>query len=491
LKRPLWLLGALLLVLYGVSRFSSLGTLPIFLDESVHLRWAFNVAQGDKVFRPWADGRLLTIWLYALVLPHSRDFLFAARALSGVAGAVSLGLVFALGGRFLSSGACLLPCFLYLLCPFTLFYDRMALTDSYLAAGAALVLLLSLRAAEEGSLPGLVLLGLALAGSVLVKFSGVLLFFVPPLVALLAGWKGRLVRDAAWAFGVALLVLAYPLLVFARTDMLKIVVGQAKEQGFFEDALGNALLASRFLSYYWGGGLVLLAIVGLPFALRERIGRLLAALTLFPLAVVVLVLRVWYARYILWVTIPFLLLASLGAERLWRRGLAGRLLVGGLLLVGVVPWIPRDLRLVQDPPRAGLPAEEDFQYVNGWPSGYGVREVVGFLSEELRRNPGGITVVVHSAAHRAAWNALDLYFQDEPRFDLEALDFSFPDAVPFLLQGGFSKTRPTYVVLSPRFEGAHRSTVSQEALKEVARKVASFNKPDGTLATEVYKLGGA
>jgi hypothetical protein len=489
--KPALRLGAATLALaFVLTRFSGLGRLPIFLDESVHLRWAFNVAQGDKLFRPWADGRLLTIWLYALVLPHVQDFLFWARALSGLSGAATLVLVLALARRFLSEEASLLAGFLYVLCPFTLLYDRMALTDSYLAAGAALVLLLTLRARDEPTPLRLILLGLALAGCVLVKFSGILLFLVPPLTGLLLGVRGRPIRDALLVYLVALLVLGYPLAVFARSEMLKVVVAQAEGEGLLRDTLGNALLAARFLAYYWGVGLVLLAAAGLPFALRDPMGRLLAVLVLLPLLVVVLVLRVWYARYVLWATIPLLLLASQGAQALARRGRGYALLAFFLLAWGVGPLLVRDLRLVGDPPRAGLPPEEDAQYVNGWPSGYGVREVVTYLTEELRRNPGGITVFTHYRSHRAVWNALDLYFQDEPRFHLDTLDFSYPDAVPYLLSPDGPKPRPVYVVLSPRFEGAHPSTVGQEALAGVAQRVAVFRKPDGTLATEVWRLGG-
>jgi hypothetical protein len=475
-----------ILVLYLLTRLLALHALPIFLDETVHLRWAFNISEGDKLFRPWGDGRLLTIWLYAFVLPRVRDFLWVARALSGAAGALTLFCLLEVGRRLVSPLCGRVAALLYVFCPFTLFYDRLALTDSFLTAGASLTLLLSLRALEEPKALSFLLLALALAASVLTKFSGILFFLIPPISALLMGASRKARLGLMGSMLLAGLLLSYPLFIFAGTDMLKVVEVQARDEGLLTDAVANVGIVFQYLSYYWGPGLLVLGGLGLVLMAWRKQARLLAALTLLPLLIVAVTLRVWFARYILWETVPFLLLAGLSFSRLFEEGRGFRILGVVLLLGAVLPVLPRDARLVFDPPKAGLPPSEAAQYVNGWPSGYGVRETVQFLGQELKKHPEGITVVTHSAARRTTWNALDLYFQDEPSFDLEALDFSFPDAVPWLVQGGFSKIRPTYVILSPRFEGGHKSTVTREAL--AACLIQTFQKPDGSVANEIYLL---
>jgi len=45
-----------------------------------------------------------------------------------------------------------------------------------------------------------------------------------------------------------------------------------------------------------------------------------------------------------------------------------------------------------------MPSLERLQFVDGWPSGYGVRETLRFVGEELARHPEGLTVVVNSRA---------------------------------------------------------------------------------------------
>jgi hypothetical protein len=490
---------ALALALIGLaflwSRLYGLTTLPIFLDETIHLRWAFNVAQGDKLFRPWADGRLLTIWLYALVLPHTRDILPAARALSAVAGGATLIALEAIGRRLVSPSCGLFAALLYVFCPFTLLYDRMALTDSFLTAAATLAFLLSLRLVEGPTLPRALLLSSCLALAVLTKFLGILIFLIPATcVLVLAPQPRRFVRPLLIVYGVAFALLLYPLFVFAGTDMLRIFTSQAQQGGLLGDALANLRQIGAYVAYYWGAGLLLLSAAGLFFSFRarSRVGLLLTLLTLVPLLIVAATMRIWFARYILWETIPVLLLAAFSLTRLVRAGVAlgigPGISAGALIALSLGPCLARDLLIILDPPRAGLPPSEDAQYVNGWPSGYGVRETVAFLQDELQKHPEGITVVTHSASRRTTWNALDLAFQDATNFDLEALDFSDPEAVSWLAQGEWSSRRPTYVLLSPRFEGGHKTLVSQRALPRIARKVRAFWKPDGTLTNEIFLL---
>jgi hypothetical protein len=58
----------LLFAAYFASRFTALLALPVFLDETLHVRWAREIAEGRRPLdRPWEWGRALTVWLGALV----------------------------------------------------------------------------------------------------------------------------------------------------------------------------------------------------------------------------------------------------------------------------------------------------------------------------------------------------------------------------------------------------------------------------------------
>ena len=56
------------------ARLRGLSLLPIFLDETLHVRWSLLISQGDKPWdATWKWGRALTIWLGALVSPWASD----------------------------------------------------------------------------------------------------------------------------------------------------------------------------------------------------------------------------------------------------------------------------------------------------------------------------------------------------------------------------------------------------------------------------------
>jgi hypothetical protein len=480
--------GLALVFAYLLTRFYALTLLPIFMDESVHIRWAFNIAEGERLLRPWADGRLLSVWLDALVVPFSKDVLWASRALTVLFGGVTLFALLGIGRLLYGEGVALWAGWLYVFCPFTLFHDRLVLADSFLTSFATLTLLASIELVRGPAARKGFVLGVLLTLGVLTKFSGILLFLIPILTVVFLGGR-RVLGPLLAAYATALLFLLYPLVLFSRTAMLSEVVSEAGGAGFVGDVLLNVRLVSEYLGYYWTPPLVALGIVGIVLAFWKgsREGLLLSLLAVLPLAAVVLCLRVWFPRYILWATVPFLLLASRsftwGIERL--KGLVPSPVSALALLVFLWPSLRIDFRLWTDPPAAGLPGIEGMQYINGWPSGYGVEETVAFFRQALERYPKGFTVMTHALGRRTTWYALDLYFQDEPRIDLETADLGVPEVIRALSREA-TPERPIFVVVSPKGEGAHKTL--RGALASLGQRDARFLKPDGAIANEIFRL---
>ena len=194
-----------LLALHLLTRLRGLDLLPIFLDETLHVRWALLIAQGDKTWdATWKWGRALTIWLGALVSPWASDLLHANRLLSVALGAVTLVATVEIARRLLGPRPAFLAGLFYVLCPFTLFYDRMALTEAGLSAFTALTLLFSIRVAESGRRRFAVLAGLSFALAVLVKAIGVLALPIPLLAVLVLGPVRARLGALALAYAVGL-----------------------------------------------------------------------------------------------------------------------------------------------------------------------------------------------------------------------------------------------------------------------------------------------
>src|SRR5262249_62324098 len=106
-----------LVLSYFASRLYALTLLPVFLDETLHARWAREIAEGRRPLgRPWEWGRALTVWLGALVTPWASDLLWANRALSVAAGAVALWATLAAGRRLYGDTIGLVAGVLYVVC---------------------------------------------------------------------------------------------------------------------------------------------------------------------------------------------------------------------------------------------------------------------------------------------------------------------------------------------------------------------------------------
>src|SRR5262249_19540179 len=153
------------------------------------VHWSLLIAEGQKLERPWNYGKGLSVFVTAFVFLASRaaaaNAVLVGRCVTIVAGVVTLLATAAIARRLYGNTAAVLAGGFYLFCPFTLFYDRLALTDPFVSTFGAVVLLASLRLADAPDLRRALLAVLALVLGVLAKTVGVLLFVIPGAVFLL------------------------------------------------------------------------------------------------------------------------------------------------------------------------------------------------------------------------------------------------------------------------------------------------------------------
>jgi 4-amino-4-deoxy-L-arabinose transferase-like glycosyltransferase len=483
-----------LVALYLASRLIGLMTLPMFVDERIHLRWASWIAQGDRLRLPFISGRGLSVWMLAGIAPGADDPLMAGRLLTVAVGLVTLvachRLTLRVTGRTFAADVAAL---LYIACPFTLFYDRMVLTDSFLSAFTALTILLSMKLAAAPRLRTALALGVAVALGVLSKTTGLLLFVVPLLALVTVGRdRGPALVPLAAAYGVSAALVAYPMsLFFRRTSELSGAMGMREnEESLTANAAANLRLASEWLWAYWTPGLVLLAVAGLVFALargeRRRPAALLAVLAVAPTLAFVAVSEIWYPRYLLFTTVPLLPLASWGfvsaIDLLRRHGALGTgptaMVAAALLLVVLSPALRFDAMLWTDPAGAPFASLDRFQYVTGWPSGYGLRDSLAFLSAQ-RERAGGLLLVTPGPSTTAS--ALRLLAARDPGVEVRYVDPA-SEADPRRLAGN-GPHRAVFVIVS-----AINGVRMPHAWAPWLILAFASVKPDGTLTDELYRV---
>src|SRR5262249_31629685 len=287
----------------------------------------------------------------------------------------------------------------------------------------------------------------------------------------------------------------YPLLRFFETTSTVRLGVSHEDVDLVTRLVANLRTSAGWLWTYWTPPLAVLALVALvpgPSS-RPRPAWLLALLVAVPVLAFSAVSPLWFPRYLLFISVPLLVLAAgglvrlrdsrgLGSERAPRRGL---LAAGALLVLVFALRIDRDLWT--DPARAALPDVEREQFVFGWPSGYASRDTVAFVRDELGRHPDGVLVVSHTHSRRTTWHALGLAFAGDPRVELRDLDLGNPQALDLL--AAWARVRPTIVVVSP--VGPARPPPPPEAWAHLGGLAARFCKPDGELCDEVYRLDRA
>ena len=488
-----WIAG--LLVLYLATRLVSLTALPIFFDETGHIRWAIWISQGHKLDKPWQYGKGLPIFVNALVFPWARaHYLWASRALTVLFGAGTLTGAVLLGRALGPPATGVLAGLFYVACPYALIYDRLALTDAALGTFAVFVVLLSLRLAERWRARDAVVLAAALVLAVFSKALGVLLFFAPAAAVLLVAPR-RLRRPGplALAYALALAAVTLPLLrYFEVTATVRGAVSKS-EAGLLERLAANLPLCASWLGRYWTIGLIALALAALVRMAveRARAAGFVAVSILVPVLAFSAVGDIWFPRYLVFLSGPFVALAAWGAQGVGavlreRAAAQARVLGAAGLAACLLPAFRLDLALVRDPARAPLVDLDRFQYVTGWPSGYGVRDTIAFVHAERARHPEGLVVVTHSRTVRTTARALDLEFAYGGGVRIEDLNFDEPEAaMPLLAQ--WVRERPTLVVIEPLQAKSRRP--SPELFASLGGTLAARTyKPDGELCDEIYRL---
>ena len=174
------------LFVFLTLRTYELDSVPVFLDEAIHIDFAKHALEGD--WKVGLDlGKWLSIQTWALFLSHFTSEWPYVRLLSVAAGAGTLLLLMMTGAATASARLGLLSALSYAVLPFAVFYDRLVLTDQFQTLLLASTIFLSVRISDRSNRWDQAALVLALILAPLFKFSGFLFGCLPlPLVLLLS-----------------------------------------------------------------------------------------------------------------------------------------------------------------------------------------------------------------------------------------------------------------------------------------------------------------
>lgn len=451
----------LLLALYGITRLINLTSLPIFTDEAIYIRWSqIGMRDANWRFISLTDGKQpMFTWIMMILLKvfEGHDPLFIGRLTSVIAGVGTLiGLLVLSYELFRDKRVAWLTGFIYVILPFSAWYDRIALYDSLVATFSVWSLYLAVLLVRYGRLDTALLLGMTIGAGMLNKSSGFLTLYFLPATLMLFDWRGSHIwrRLARWLVLVALCgVLSQVVYSVLRLSPFFHMVGQKDNVFVFSVAewlnqpfrffAGNLRGMFDWLRHYMT--LPLFVMILVPWFTRWNKTRERLLLYLWwalPFAALANFAKILYPRFILFMAMPLLIIASYSIVEIWDR-LRTALVRTVFLVVLFVPCLWVTGLIVASPKEAPIPLADRGQFIEDWPAGGGVREVVAYLTQEASRRK--ISVYTEGTFGLMPY-AIELYLVDNPNVKITGI-WPLPEIMPEEMSRDASKSA-TYFILN-------------------------------------------
>jgi hypothetical protein len=489
----------LLFLLYFFSRLLNIFSLPIFNDEAIYLHWGQIMTQTPNPFYSLFDGKpplfVQNLPLDPLLSGRGVSIIFGAFTLLGILKICQL-LKFSSRGQTIAG-------LLYITSPLILFFDRMAIFDSPVSTIFIWVLFLSLsltRCHLERGLTSLnslklsestlrhlpftiISLGLIQGIGLWLKGTSQFFLYLPfiiPLITLLVDKDRNKARQEFFIFLVSF-ILAQILFIPVRLQPL--FAQYTKREGDFliplaaifkTDAwLNNLQLAALTLFIFLTPFVIFFAFKGFfhLFKKDRKTALIIVSFSVIPLIVEIFMARYFLTRYYLFAFLPILLLSASAFDKITKKIYLPLLLVLFLPLFLSLSTIINPLTTLKTIGFNSLLKTDFWQYVSGWPSGYGVKEASDWLNTESQKQP---IVVITRADSGNPEDAMFVYLSKNKRLMLAQISRQpTPEELAPL------KNIPVYFV--------SRGNQLLNMEKSLTEKVI-FKKPLGNEFVGIYEL---
>ncbi len=401
----------LLLIAFFATRLTNLMSLPIFTDEAIYTRWA-QIAKQDSNWRfiSLTDGKQPSfIWAESFMMKFVEDSLLSGRLVSVFSGLlVCVGIYFLTreifskekNVRWISISALIFTVFF----PFLLVYDRLAIYESMTAAFFVWALYLQVLLVRRLRLDVAMILGFVLGGAVLTKSSGFLSIYLTPFLLILIDLSKKTIKSKIIKFGLLAVVsacIAYAMYSIQRLSPFFHIIDQ--KNSIFVHPVSEWLsfpiklkleiiesnfrgLSNWFFIYFNPINMVLVIASFVIFRRYLKEKALLLIWFVLPFIALCVFGKTLYPRYILFMVLPLIPLVAYAVVKIFEKYKNYVLRACLILTISAVPiWMINSIIFnFQNSP---IPRSDLEQFINGWPSGGGVKESVEFFKNESKKGP--------------------------------------------------------------------------------------------------------
>lgn len=384
-----------LIIIFFASRFYKLMAIPVFFDETIYIRWLNSINHSNDWLLPLKEfgWEPLNIWIAAVINLLVKNSLLSLRLTAILFGFLTLICLFLALKQILKPKIVYLILFTYLISPVILLHDRLGLRgDSAISFCFSLALLGLVKRLIHKKPSASYLISLAIILGLLIKTTAITI----PLIVLISFivFKQKPTKTDAKALGLT----ALPLMFYYFTHTLSLVLN--KSSVFMNTGVtmikNNLYQQLLWLNQYLTWPVVVLFFVGLflLFKQQKKLFNLLLISLLATFIFMALIAKILFPRYILLSFISVLLISGYGLSQIFYQLPK---LLKPLVIIFLIPSLMVSLRIITDLKSAPLPEIERWQYVTGWPSGYGLAELITYLKTDLPAQAGPPSVLVTEA----------------------------------------------------------------------------------------------
>ncbi len=393
--------------LYFASRVVRLDSFPIFTDEGIYIRWA-KVAQADPNWRfiSLTDGKqpLHTWGMIPFLKLFSTNLLLGGRAFSVLSGSVALaGIAVTAAYLYGKKYAGYVAALLYTITPMFLFYDRLALADSAVNAGAIWILFGSLVLVRTLRLDIALLMGLGSGIALLTKSSSQMFLGLSALAPITQLQKNTKNKSALLLTYYVLLAIVgiiaftiynvqrlspYLYLVAEKNKTFVLTFGEFLKNPF---ALfwGNMHLIPWYVSAEMGYVLALFGVLGISMYAKKdwRHAAYLALWIILPYVAITAFAKVLFPRYVVYLA-SFLTLGAtywfVSTKRMWATLSAVAVLLSASYM---------NYTIIFDQTQIPFPPVDRGQYIESFNAGWGVKDMISYARERSAQDGRPVKII--------------------------------------------------------------------------------------------------
>ncbi len=481
-----------IVVLYVITRFVNIQVIPIFTDEAIYTYWA-KVALNDAAHRfvSLEDGKQpLFIWIAAICQKFIEDPLVASRLVSIFAGFGSITGIYFLAKELFSEKVARMSSLLYVILPFTLLYDRLALFDSLLTMLGIFAVYLSIKMAKNPRLDLALLNGFAIGLAMITKSSGNFFLYLLPFSLLLFNFRQKMILKnlSKWT-GLSIITFILSQIIYnsLRLSPLFYVI-ERKNYEFirsYSEIINNPFLFafSNFkslivwLATYTSLPLFILFVICLIWGYLKKDLKIiyLSILIIIPFGAEVIFNKVLYPRFALFYYPYVLILIAYSAIILLDtfKKYTKQLTIALVIILFIPAYT--SFKLLTNPAYANIPEGDSNQYFNDWPAGYGISEIVGIIKQDSQKT--SVHVATEGTFGLMPF-ALNIYFFENENVHISSYWPLDPQNLPREIFD-IAETQKTYIVFYQ---------TKKEPVDPIIKIVAKYQQGKGNSFMRLYEI---